>query len=239
MSVSGMESEEDLLPISGLQHLLFCERRASLVYIDGIWADNAATAEGTRLHERVDSEHKTEARRTTRTARGVWLRSFTLGLSGRADVVEFVRNEETNGVVSQGIELGGVSGSWVPFPVEYKRGHCRHEEGYEIQLCAQAMCLEEMVHAAVPAGAIFYGLSRRRVDVTFDNDLRMRTRRASARLREVLRGGSEPRFEPGSKCRSCSLENECIPSILIHKSANKYLAGIIAAVEREARCDDS
>jgi CRISPR-associated exonuclease Cas4 len=171
----GAYDEDDLLPISGLQHLIFCERRAALVFIDGVWADNLATAEGTQLHQKVDEEQKTEVRKNVRTARGVWLRSIHLGLAGRADVVEFVRaGEVVPGRGCSGVSLVGVEGAWIPFPVEYKRGRSRHEGGYEIQLCAQAMCLEEMLGASVPAGAIYYGQSRRRVDVAFDVGLRTR-----------------------------------------------------------------
>ncbi len=236
----GAHSEDDLLPISGLQHLVFCERRAVLVFVEGIWADNLATAEGTHLHQKVDGEQKTEVRKNVRTARGVWLQSLGLGLAGRADVVEFIRIEEVPpDSERRGTSLADAQGLWVPFPVEYKRGRSRHEEGYEIQLCAQAMCLEDMLGVQVPAGAIFYGQSRRRVDVTFDVDLRTRTRRASVRLREVIRDGSSPRFHPGPKCKACSLADECMPAILVHSSASKYLSGVIAADEKEAKCGDS
>jgi CRISPR-associated exonuclease Cas4 len=236
----GQYYEDDLLPISALQHLTFCERRAALIFVDCIWADNAATAEGLRLHEKVDDEQTTEVRGNVRIARGVWLRSLKLGLSGRADVVEFVKHsEETDGHGPPGMSLRGVDGTWIPFPVEYKRGRSRHEQGYEIQLCAQAVCLEEMLNTEVLCGAIYYGQSRRRVDVTFDPDLRARTQKAAIRLREVLREGCSPQYEPGPKCRACSLEDECKPSILVHSSASKYLVGVIATVEKEARCGDS
>ena len=210
-----------------------------LVFIDGICADNVATVEGAHLHQRADHEQKTEVRRNVRVARGVWLRSLRLGLYGRGDVIEFVQNESRSGGSPSGISLPGTSGTWTPFPVEYKRGRSRREEGYEVQLCAQGMCLEEMLGIQIRCGAVFYGQSRRRVDVMFDADLRARTERAGVRLREVLREGSSPRFEPGPKCRACSLVGECLPPILSHGSAKKYLAGVIAHVEKEARCGGS
>ena len=156
-----MFSEDDLLPISALQHLLFCERRAFLVHVERVWQENVSTVEGHQLHDRTH-EAGTESRGDIRIARGLRLRSLTLGLSGMADVVEFHRVADGEA----GAELPRTRGRWRPFPVEYKRGILRHEQAYEVQLCAQAMCLEEMLGTAVPAGSLFYGLSRRRQDVT-------------------------------------------------------------------------
>lgn len=233
-----MFSEDDLLPISGLQHIVFCERRAALIFVDGLWAENTATVEGVGLHQRVDSEQKAEVRGNTRIARGMWLRSLELGLAGKADVVEFSRvDTDTDG--EGGVKLAGFHGIWTALPIEYKRGRARHEKGYEIQLCAQAMCLEEMLGGYVSSGAVFFGQSRRRVNVPLTKNLREDTRAAAARLREVLVDASAPRFEVGPKCRACSLQDLCVPTVSgRRKSAGRYLFHAITEVQKEGDCVD-
>ncbi len=174
-------SEDDLLPISALQHLVFCERQWGLIHLEQIWAENRLTLEGKHLHERVD-ESETESRGGVRTARALALRSLRLGLSGRADVVEFLRMEADEGPVdgaddgvSGAVALPGVAGLWRPFPVEYKRGKPKPDRCDEVQLCAQALCLEEMLDTEIPRGALFYGQPRRRQEVAFDPELRALT----------------------------------------------------------------
>lgn len=225
-----MSTEDDLLPISALQHLLFCERRAALVHLEGIWDENRFTAEGHILHERAD-EPATEVRDDVRVARGLRLRSFHLGLTGIADVVEFhrVAGDEP------GIKLKEIAGLWRPFPVEYKRGALRKEEGYEVQLCAQALCLEEMLDAHIPAGAIYYGKTRRRLDISFDEDLRHETEIAAARLHELLSHDATPSAIRGPKCERCSLVDLCLPAATGgQQSARKYLMkGISEAVKTQ------
>jgi CRISPR-associated exonuclease Cas4 len=186
-----MYAEDELLPISCLQHLLFCERRAMMVLIEGIWDENLFTVEGHHLHERSD-EPQAETRGDIRIARGLRIRSLKLGLAGKADVVEF-------------------HGHDTAYPVEYKRGQLRHEEGYEIQLCAQALCLEEMLSINVPEGAIFYGKPKRRLNITFNENLRMKTVEAAARLHALAKEGRTPRAKYEKKCRNCSLIESCLP----------------------------
>jgi CRISPR-associated exonuclease Cas4 len=224
-------AEEDLLPISTLQHLLFCERRVALVYTEGIWAENTFTVDGRRLNERAE-ELDVEAYGDLRIVRGLRLRSLRLGLSGKADVVEFHRVTEalSNSRLPEcrasplGVALPGASGLWRPFPVEYKRGRLRSEEGYEVQLCAQALCLEEMLHIEVPAGAIFFGKTRRRLEVAFTSELRQETNRAAVRLHELLRSGKTPRAQHKKKCEGCSLFDQCLPTVFGRgRSAQRYL----------------
>src|SRR6266542_4457015 len=145
-----MYAEDDLLPLSALQHLIFCERQCALIHIEQIWADNVLTVEGTFLHERTDSAAM-ESRASVRIARGLALHSLRLGLSGKADVVEFHRAGDDR----PGTTLPGVSGRWVPVPVEYKRGKPKQDDSDRVQLCAQAVCLEEMLAVSVPSGALF------------------------------------------------------------------------------------
>lgn len=226
-----MFNEDDLLPLSGLQHLIFCERRAALVHIEGLWDENPFTVEGRQLHDRAH-ELGTEVRGNVRIARGLRLRSLRLGLSGKADVVEFHRvdsssaerltGQETN---VTGVTLPGVAGLWRPFPVEYKRGRLRREEGYEIQVCAQALCLEEMLGVSVPAGALFYGKTMRRLELMFDAKLRMETQEAASRLHEMVRAGKTPTARYEKKCLRCSLLQLCMPKTTgSRRSARRYLA---------------
>jgi len=216
-----MYEEDDLIPISALQHLLFCERRAALVFIDGLWEDNIYTAQGTVLHEQA---HKieTETRGDVRIVRGLWLRSLRLGLLGRADIVEFHRLESEYS--ANGIAIIGADGTWQPVPIEYKRGRLRNEEGYDIQLCAQALCLEEMLHVHIPIGALFYGKTMRRLPVTFDEELRQQTVAAATRLHGIIRGNLPPVARRDAKCQFCSLAELCLPKATgPHHSVKRYL----------------
>lgn len=187
--------EDALIPISALQHHLFCPRQCALIHLEGLWAEDGATAEGRLLHDRVDAAPG-ETRPGVRIARGIALRSLALGVSGRADAVE-LRGRPP-----------------VPFPVEYKRGKPKAHRADEVQLCAQAICLEEMFGAPVPEGALFYGQTRRRVVVAFDEGLRALTAEIAASARAMLASGATPppRRIPG--CRRCSLEELCQPARL-------------------------
>ena len=181
--------EEDYLPISGLQHLAFCPRQWGLIHIEQVWQENRLTAEGRLLHERADLPGQSR-REEVRTVRGMWLRSDRLALTGRADIVEF-RPE--------------------PYPVEYKRGKRKPNDCDAVQLCAQALCLEEMLDARIPRGAFFYGEPRRRLEVPFTPELRCRTELLAATMHRLFRSGLTPAAEPGPHCRSCSLVDVCLP----------------------------
>jgi CRISPR-associated exonuclease Cas4 len=207
--------EGELLPISALQHLVFCERQCALIHVEGIWQDNALTASGNAAHERVDGAPG-ETRRDVRIARGLALRSLRLGLTGRADVVEFHRFDT-------GVPVEGLSGKWVPFPVEYKRGRPKTHRADEVQLCAQALCLEEMLGTEVRDGALFYGQPRRRTMVLFDAELRELVERAAARLHELVAGGRTPRAVYEKKCDACSLYEICRPRSAT-RSASSYVS---------------
>ena len=212
-------TETDLLPLSGLQHFLFCERRAALVHVENLWSDNLATAEGGVLHGKLDLKVSSEQRGRVRIAQSLALRSFRLGLIGRADVVEFHLSEEA------GVSLPGVKGRWRPFPVEFKRGRLRREISFEVQLCAQAFCLEEMLGAEIPGGAIFYGKTRRRKEVDFDEKLRRKTEEAAREFHNLIRSGETPKAEYQKKCDQCSLYDLCLPKTLGRtKNVTRYLA---------------
>lgn len=187
--------EDALIPLSALQHHLFCPRQCALIHVEGLWAEDAATAEGRILHERVDSSQQ-ETRPGMRIARGIAIRSLTLGVAGRADVVEFHGNPPR------------------PFPVEYKRGKAKAHRADEVQLCAQAVCLEEMCGGEVPQGALFYGVTRRRLIVTFDVELRALTALVASEARANIAACRTPLPVLMPACRRCSLADLCHPARL-------------------------
>jgi len=210
-------SEDDLLSISALQHLMFCERRCALVHIEHIWQENIFTAEGRNAHDKVHSADS-ESRNDLRIVRSLRLVSYKLGLSGVADVVEFRKSDK-------GITLDGAKGYWQAFPVEYKRGILKHETSFEVQLCAQAICLEEMLKCSIEDGAIYYGKSRRRQDVQFTPGLRGMTEDAALKLHELFNSRITPKAEYGKKCKSCSLYELCMPEVTgVEKDIEHYLS---------------
>lgn len=208
-----MYSEDELLPLSGLQHVVFCERRSALIHIEGQWQESDRTAEGRLLHERVDLPGATN-RKGVRIARALPLRSLALGVSGKADVVEFHQNPT-------------VPGESLAYPIEYKRGRKRPGLHDDVQLCAQAMCLEEMLGAPVPTGAIFHGTSHHRREVALDESLRARTRAAALRFHELVRRREVPRAIVIAGCKSCSLRERCLPELGAEgRQASAYLQAL-------------
>lgn len=229
-----MYEEADLLPISALQHLAFCERQWALIHLEGMWAENRLTVEGHHLHDRTHRP-ETESRGDVRTARALRLRSLRLGLTGIADVVEFHRVAnamEPQGVNcdqrAPGIILPGVPGLWQPMPVEYKRGRPKLGPYDELQLCAQALCLEEMLGVEIPSAALFYGQPRQRLEVLLRVALREQTERLATRLHELTRARKTPTARYEKKCESCSLLSLCMPKTTGgRKSISRYLSGVI------------
>ena len=220
LTAARLSEADDLVALSGLQHLVFCERQAALIHVERIWQEDVSTAEGRILHERVDLPGA-ENRRGVRVVRAVTLRSDRLGISGRADVVEYHADASLP------------SGSR-PYPVEYKRGRVKHQLADQVQLCAQAICLEEMHGVAVPEGALYYGKTHRRVVVRFDAALRAHTEEAARRLRELVRSGVVPPAEPAPKCRNCSLEPLCMPDATAAKGrARAHLERLAAPLGDE------
>ena len=201
--------EDDLIMISALQHYVFCPRQCALIHIEQVWQESGLTAEGRIMHEKVHEEGN-ESRGPVRIARGVPLRSLRLGLIGKADVVEFRKAGKS---------------LWQPFPVEYKRGKPKPDHCDAVQLCAQAMCLEEMLNLAVPQGALFYGKTRRRTDVVFDERLRRETERTAQEARNLIAAGVTPPPVYAKRCESCSLIGDCMPKKIEKKlSVKRYLA---------------
>ena len=209
-------SDPDLLQLSGLQHFAFCRRQWALIHIENQWAENLRTVEGGLLHRRAHDEAARERRGDTLTLRGLPVVSYTLGLSGQCDVVEFHLSPE-------GVPLRGEDGLWLPFPVEYKRGRPKEHRADELQLCAQAMCLEEMLCCEIPRGALFYGEPRRRAAVDFSPELRQMVRDFSAEMRQYARRGHTPKARPSKSCSACSLKELCLPQLTRRGSVSAYL----------------
>ncbi|MBL8888667.1 MAG: CRISPR-associated protein Cas4 [Planctomycetaceae bacterium] len=206
--------EDNYLPISFLNDFLFCERRAALHLLEGIWKDNQYTVEGAFAHRNVDVEGSRK-RGDKRNVTGMWVVSHRMGLIGRCDRVEFVSSDSPEGVL-------------VPYPVDFKRGKKRRWDNDEVQLCAQAMCLEEMLEVQVAKGAIFHIKSQHRQEVNFDLELRSKTEDAAVRLAELLAQGQTPLAKYHAKCRGCSLFEWCMPkSLRPRATAKRYLQSLI------------
>jgi CRISPR-associated exonuclease Cas4 len=205
-----MITDADLIPLSALQHYLFCPRQCALIHVEQQWAENIATAEGRVAHERVHAE-KSEVRRGVRSVTGMALRSARLGVAGIADMVELHKSE---------------AGTWRPYPVEHKRGRPKAHRADEVQLCAQAMALEEMFTTAVPEGALFYGQPRRRTTITFDATLRDLTQSVADATRALMAQGRTPRMGyEKARCEFCSLLEICRPQTTgARRSAAEWLA---------------
>lgn len=264
-----MYPESQLLPISALQHLRFCERQCALIHVEGLWAENRLTIEGRVLHDKAH-DGRSETRPGVRIARGVGLRSLRLGLVGQADVVEFRQAPRTEadppGSTATARQSASASAStpsltcapawaafssssdgqrWIPYPVEYKRGRPKKDGSDRVQLCAQGLCLEEMLAmpGEVAEGALYYGRTRRRQVVPLDAALRELTERTARRLHELIAGGVTPKARREPKCERCSLLHLCLPGALRpRRTANRWLSGALdaslSATQGQAGLDD-
>ena len=208
-------SEDDLIPLSALQHYVVCPRQVALIHIERQWEENAETAHGRIEHERVDAPGGRQQRGVRRVT-GLALRSFALGVVGRADVVEFHQDGQAPGAV---------------VPVEHKHGKPKRHDGDRVQLCAQAMALEEMLGVQVPRGTLFYGRTRRRLDVPLDHALRTRTHEVAMAVRELLSVGRTPPAVTCPACPKCSLKLRCQPEHLDGRQGRvaRYLRRQLAA----------
>lgn len=227
-----MYRDDELLPISALQHVMFCERQCALIHVEQQWKENTLTLEGARLHARShEAESVYETRGDIVIARGLALRSYRLGLTGRSDVVELHRCADND---EHAVTLPGVPGKRRLIPIEYKRGKPKKDSCDKVQLCAQALCLEEMLGGDIEAGSLFYGTKKRRLVVPLTLELREITAQAATRLRAICSSPTMPtaRLEP--KCESCSLKDICMPSILSGaRSVSRYVDQNLAAIENE------
>lgn len=217
-------SDENLLMLSGIQHIAFCERQYALAYIEMQWAENVSTIEGHHLHEHCDDPFAGESRGDLLILRAVPLISRRLGLTGRADVVELYRTETEPS--DRTIVVESKPGRWLVIPVEYKRGKPKADECDEVQLCAQAYALEEANNIVITKGYLYYGETRHRDEVVFTDQLRKRTEELASRMHELFDAGITPRPQHAPHCKSCSLYDICIPGI------NKSTQSVKRYIER-------
>lgn len=221
-----MYTDDQLLPLSAVGQYLYCPRRFALLNIEQQWDDNYFTVEGKILHEKADSGVR-ESRGTTRIIRSIRLRSYKLGVTGIADVVEFHRSASDE----IGISLPKVDGRWCPFPVEYKRGAAMNQDGYKAQLCLQALCLEEMMDVPVPAGALFLGEKQGRVKIEFTSELRAQVVNACHAMQRLFASGLTPPPTFGKWCASCSIVELCRPKLIAAtRSARAWLEQAVGAL---------
>lgn len=207
--------DDNLLPLSGIQHFAFCERQWALIHVEHQWAENVRTVEGKQLHERVDDPYFAETRGAVRTIRSVPLLSRQLGLYGFADVIEYYGPTEANHLDEMTI-------------VEYKRGRPKPDDRDEVQVCAQAMCLEEMLGIKLNGGYFFYGETRRRHKVLYSRELRQRVVQLSRQMHELFSRGITPPAVKSKKCSACSMKNLCLPVLGRKKAtASRYVKNII------------
>ena len=208
--------ERGILMLSGLQHFAYCRRQWALIHVEQQWQENLHTAEGQVFHRRAHDEEQTEVRGDTIIVRGMRVQSERLGISGICDVVEFTRSPD-------GIALAGREGRYQVHPVEYKKGAPKEHQADELQLCAQAMCLEEMLLCRIDEGSLFYGDPRRRTRVTFSPELRAQAEQMLGEMHQMDERGHTPRVKRHKGCSACSLKEICLPGMDRVPAASAYL----------------
>lgn len=210
--------EDDYLQLSGLQHYAYCPRQWGLIALEAQWNENTRTVEGRQLHERAHDAGLREKRGDLLSVRGLAIRSRELGVSGQCDVVEFRRSPN-------GVPLGGEDGLWLPTPVEYKRGQPKPHDADRLQLCCQALCLEEMLLCPrIDTGYLYYGEIARRERVELTQDLRDTVAQCLKEMHALLARGHTPSVKPHKGCNACSLKEQCVPQLQTKRSASAYIA---------------
>ena len=219
-----MYIEDDYLPLSGIQHFAYCPRQWALIHVEQAWSENARTAEGSALHERCHDDLIKERRGTLLVVRGLRISSARLGLAGVCDVVEF---KQSNG----GIRLHGEEGRWTPLPVEYKRGTSKQGLEDRVQVCAQAICLEEMLCCRIDRGYLYYGEKRHRDEVLLDDELRLTTQAYADEMHDLFARGASPRAKRRQGCKACSLISICMPELARARSVPDYISDMLGSGE--------
>jgi CRISPR-associated exonuclease Cas4 len=210
--------EDQYLMLSGIQHFLFCRRQWALIHIEQQWEENVKTVEGNALHTKADQPFIREKRGNKLVVRSMHVKSNDLRITGICDVVEFVRS-------SEGIELSNEEGKYLAYPVEYKRGKPKTDESDIMQLTAQALCLEEMLLCEVTEGYIFYNEIKHRVRVPITDGNKTKLRKIVSEMYDYYKRSYTPKVKTGSFCKSCSLQNICLPNIMQKRSVKGYLEG--------------
>ena len=202
-----MYRDDDYLALSGVQHFAFCRRQWALIHIDQAWSDNNLTMQGNIAHERTHNEGLREKRGDILIVRGMFVRSPSLGIVGKCDVVEFHKD-------ATGHPLCGEEGLWRPVPVEYKHGRTKIGNEDRLQLCCQAMCLEEMFAIDIAEGFLYYASTHSRERVDFTEALRIEVNEAVLEMHHLYSRRHIPKVRPSSSCKACSLINLCVPKAM-------------------------
>jgi CRISPR-associated exonuclease Cas4 len=231
---SGPERDEsEYLLLSGIQHYAYCSRQWALIHLESQWQENLLTFQGRALHGRVDHGLPEESRPGVFVCRSLPVASQRLGITGRADVVEFHYLGETSDC--GGVELRSRTGYWQPYPVEYKRGRPKQGDWDAVQVCTQAMCLEEMLGVRVPEGAIFYGRTRRRQTIPLSSGLRTRVETLAEEMHQLVAAGTTPPVPKGIRgCSRCSLVEVCLPKARRTRRVDRYLKAVLSVSAGEA-----
>lgn len=208
--------EEDYLMLSGIQHFAFCRRQWALIHIEQQWAENFHTIDGQIMHEKVHNDGIKEKRKDVIITRGMHIFSKSMGISGNCDVVEFHKHKD-------GIELSGRLGKYLPVPIEYKRGKPKQDDIDEVQLCAQAMCLEEMLLSSIAYGYLYYGETKHRVKVEFTQEMRERVNKTYQEMHGLYQRGCTPKVKTTKACTTCSLAELCLPKLNKNLSVKEYI----------------
>lgn len=208
--------QDDYLMMSGIQHFSFCRRQWALIHLEQQWSENLRTVEGRLLHERCHDDSLREKRGDLLIVRGMRVISHRLRLSGSCDIVEF--HADPNGITLQ-----QEPGLWRPVPVEYKHGSPKANNADRLQLCAQAMALEEMLVCDIPQGVLFYAEPHRREQVELTPELRQETQSIADEMNGYFSRGYTPKVEPGKRCNACSLKELCLPALYRRVDAVDYI----------------
>lgn len=208
--------EEDYLQLAGIQHFAFCRRQWALIHIEQQWAENVRTIEGNIIHEKAHDDTFTEKRKNTIISRGMPVFSKTMGVRGNCDVVEFVKDKD-------GVSIFGREGLYLPIPIEYKRGMEKEDIYDQLQLCAQAICLEEMLLCSISFGYLYYAKTKKRVKVELTEELRKSVKEMFNEMHSYYEKRYTPKVKTSVRCRACSLNNICLPKICNVETVKEYI----------------
>lgn len=216
-----MEYDEDsYLMLSGIQHFQFCKRQWALIHIEQQWEENVRTIEGQNLHEKADQPFLREKRGSKLIVRGMPVKSEVLKITGVCDVVEFISDPD-------GIELSGLEGKYLPYPIEYKRGKPKKNDADILQLTAQAICLEEMLLCDVKKGYMYYNEIKHRISVDITDEIKHKVKNIVREMYDYYKRDYTPKVKTGSFCKSCSLNDICMPNLMSKRSVENYIDGRI------------
>ena len=211
-----MHSEQDYLMLSGIQHFQFCKRQWALIHIEQQWEENVRTVEGQEIHKKVDQPFTREKRKDKLVVRAMPIKSNELCISGVCDAVEFIADEN-------GVEIHGMEGKYLAFPIEYKRGKQKSDDTDIVQLVAQAICLEEMLLCEVQTGYLFYNETKRRVEIPITEDLKTKVKNIVKEMYDMYQKRHTPKVKTGKFCNNCSLNNICLPKLMTQSTAKNYI----------------